>query len=250
MSRFFVRRLRLLLAASAAASLMAVPAHAGPPFVTDDPEPTDLHKWEIYTFVGGSHTPGDTSGEAGLDLNYGGAKDLQLTAVIPAQFSGSSGQDWGMGDVELAAKYKFLHQDGPTGLDMAFFPRVFLPTAYDRGSDRRAALLLPLWAQKDYGKWSVFGGGGYTLNPGPGNRNFWTSGLGVQRQVTERLMLGGEVYHQSADTLAARDFTGLNVGGAYKLVDHWSLLFSGGPGVQNAKQQGQYDFYLSLKADY
>ncbi|MBS0297842.1 MAG: hypothetical protein JSR45_16150 [Proteobacteria bacterium] len=250
MSRFSVRRLRLLLAASAAVAALATGAHAGPPFVTDDPEPTDLHKWEIYNFVGGSHTPGDTSGAAGLDLNYGGAKDLQLTAVFPIQFSGSHGQDWGMGDVELAAKYKFLHQDGPAGLDIAFFPRVFLPTAYDRHSDRHAALLLPIWAQKDYGKWSVFGGGGYTINPGPGNRGFWTSGLTVQRQVSDRLMLGAEVYHQTADAVGAKDFTGVNLGGAYRLVDHWSLLFSGGPGVQNAKQQGQYDFYLSLKADY
>ena len=249
MARLIARRLAFALSASIAGAL-ATAAHAGPPFATDDPEPTDLHRWEIYNFVGGSHTPGDTSGEAGLDLNYGGAKDLQLTAVIPAQFSGSHGQDWGMGDVELAAKYRFLHQAGPTSLDVAFFPRVFLPTTYDRHSDRHAALLLPIWAGRDYGKWSVFGGGGYTINPGPGNRGFWTSGLAVQRQVSERLMLGGEGYDQTRDTMGGKDFTGVNLGGAYKLVDHWSVLFSGGPGVQNARSQGQYDFYLSLKADY
>ena len=43
-----------MLFRSIAALLLAVPtvAWAGPPFVTDDPEPTDLHKWEIYSFAG------------------------------------------------------------------------------------------------------------------------------------------------------------------------------------------------------
>ena len=119
-------------------------AVAGPPFLTDDPEPTDTGHWEIYNFVQGAHTPGDTSGEAGFDLNYGGAKDLQLTAVLPAQFSGPGGDSWGMGDIELAAKYRFLHQAGPTGLDVSIFPRVFVPSAYDRHGDRRTDLLVPI----------------------------------------------------------------------------------------------------------
>ncbi|HEY3814346.1 MAG TPA: hypothetical protein VGL66_14075 [Caulobacteraceae bacterium] len=235
------------LAVLAVTLCVASPAFAGPPFLTDDPQPTDQGHWEIYNFVDGVHTPGDTSGEAGLDLNYGGAKDLQLTAVIPAQFAGDG---WGMGDVELAAKYKFLHQNGPTGLDVAFFPRVFLPTAFDRGSDRRANLLLPVWAEKDFGKWSVFGGGGYQINPGPGNRNFWISGLTLTRQVSDNLMLGAEVYHQTADADLGRDWTVVNAGGALRFTKHWSLLFSAGPGVQNPREAGQSDFYLSLKADY
>ncbi len=238
------------LAAAAALVIalgLAAPAFAGPPFLTDDPQPTDEGHWEIYNFVQGFHTPGDTNGEAGLDLNYGGAKDLQLTAVIPAQFAGDG---WGMGDIELAAKYKFLHQDGPTGLDVSFFPRVFLPTAFDRGTDRRANLLLPVWAEKDFGKWSVFGGGGYQINPGPRNRNFWISGVTVTRQVTENLMLGAEVYHQTAAGDLGRDWTAVNLGGQYKFTKHWSLLLSGGPGVQNPREAGQSDVYLALKADY
>src|SRR5262249_15133980 len=134
---------RLAPVAVFAASLsVAFPAFAGPPFLTDDPQPTDEGHWEIYNFVNGVHTPGDTAGEAGIDLNYGGAKDLQLTAVIPAGYDNSS---WGSGDVELAAKYKVVHKDGPWGVDIAVFPRVFLPTAFDRHGDRHANLLLPVW---------------------------------------------------------------------------------------------------------
>jgi hypothetical protein len=36
----------------------------------------------------------------------------------------------------------------------------------------------------------------------------------------------------------------------YRLNDHWSLLASGGPGIQNAREEGRYAFYASLKADY
>ena len=65
------------------ASCGAVPALAGPPFVSDDPEPTEAGHWEIYGFAAGAHMAGETDGAAGLDINYGGAKELQLTAVVP-----------------------------------------------------------------------------------------------------------------------------------------------------------------------
>jgi hypothetical protein len=61
----------------------AASAIAGPPYLTDDPEPTDYGHFEIYTFNSGMVSRGDTSGETGIDFNYGGAPNLQLTATIP-----------------------------------------------------------------------------------------------------------------------------------------------------------------------
>jgi hypothetical protein len=235
------------LAMALGLAVTATPALAGPPFLNDDPEPTEPGHWEIYNFVAGAHTPGLTEGEAGIDLNYGAAKDLQLTAVFPVAFEQSNGGTSVTGGViELAVKYKVLHQDGPTGLDVAVFPRLFVPTH----GDARTNLFLPVWAQKDYGHWSVFGGGGYDLNPGPGQRNYWLGGVGVSRQVTKRLMLGVEAYHRGADSLGGKAYTALNFGGAWKATEHWSVLASTGPGVENARSEGQYGFYLSLKADY
>ena len=244
-----VRRLSFL---AALFGLAASPALAGPPYVTDDPQPTERGHWEIYSFASGGHVGGETAGEAGLDLNYGGAKDLQLTLVLPLAYERVNGEtDVGMGVVEAAAKLKVLHQteNGWTP-DVAIFPRLFLPTAPARFGSRHVNLLLPVWAEKDFGKWSVFGGGGYQLNPGGDNRDFWTGGLAVTRQVTDRLNLGAEVFHRTRDAADGRDFTGVNLGVALKLAPHWSLLASGGPGLQNAREEGRYDFYLSLKADY
>jgi len=228
---------------------LAFPAHAGPPFITDDPEPTEPGHWEIYNFVSGAHVPGTTAGAAGLDLNYGAADDLQLTAVIPTAFQ-SEGQI-GLGNIELAAKYRFLQQadEAPTP-DVSFFPRLFVPTAGRQFGTGRANLLLPLWAEKDFGPWSLFGGGGYVINPGAGNRNYWTGGLVLSRTIGEDFSLGLELYHQSPASLDAHAFTGLNIGASYRLTGHWSLLASGGPGIQNQTREGEYAFYGALKADY
>ena len=59
------------------------PALAGPPYVSDDPQPTDYKHFEIYTFSNGTTTRGDIGGAAGIDFNYGAAPNLQLTTTLP-----------------------------------------------------------------------------------------------------------------------------------------------------------------------
>ena len=245
------RPLRAAVAAAAVAALAACPAWAGPPYVTDDPGPTDLGHWEIYNYTFGLDAAGSTAGEVGLDLNYGAAKDLQLTLVIPAAYSSSDVNAFGAGQVEAAVKYRFLHQsDGTLTPDVAFFPRVFLPTASPGLESSRTDLLLPLWAEKDWGDWSLFGGGGYQFNPGPGDHDFWTGGVVLTRQVTKALNLGAEVWGHTKDLTTDGDFAGVNLGLDYRLTPHWSLLAAGGPGLKNAAQEGRWYFYLALKADY
>jgi hypothetical protein len=231
--------------------MLAGKAHAGPPFITDDPEPTDTGHWEIYNFIQGTRPFGLTTGQAGLDINYGGYKDLQLTAVLPADFDKAQRTQLGFGDIELAAKYRFLHQSEDTLIpDIAFFPRIFAPTSGRQFGSGRLASFFPLWAQKDFGQWSLFGGGGYNINPGPGQRNFWQASAALQRSVTDQLSLGVEVYHQTSDIIGAKPFTGINFGVTYKLSDHWSLLAAAGPVMQHPADGGRFDFYLALKADY
>jgi len=141
------------------------PALAGPPYVSDDREPTDYKHFEIYTFNNGTATRSDVGGAAGIDFNYGAAPDLQLTATLPIGFdspaTGKTG--FGLGNIELAAKYRFLHQDS-FGLDVSVFPRVFLPSGPTNNGDNTTSLLLPVWVQKDWsGGWSAFGGGGCVI---------------------------------------------------------------------------------------
>ena len=249
-----IRRLRPLALALALLAT-AGEVRAGPPYLSDDPEPTDPGHWEIYNFAIGAGAANALGGEAGFDINYGAAKDLQLTVVLPVAFEGSQGFSLnglrgGPGDVELAVKYRFLHQAEGGGFpDVAVFPRLFAPTADHRFRTGEFGLLLPIWAEKDFGPWSVFGGGGYQINPGPGDLGFWQGGVTLSRNIGKRLSLGAELYGQPRDAESGGAFGALNLAATCKLVEHWSLLASAGPSWSPRSADG-YVFYLALKADY
>ena len=240
------RRLRGI-ALAAAILAWATPAWAGPPYVTDDPEPTDSGHIEHYAYVSGTNAPGKVSGETGFDLNYGVAKDLQLTAVIPLEYGGGSGARAEPGDLQLAAKYRFLHQFKGSWLpDAAFFPAIGLPTGGRAFSSGRPTFFLPVWLQKDVGKWSSFAGGGYDINPGPSRRDFTLLGWAVTRSVTERLNLGVELYHQTPTMVGGFPATNLGVGLIYQFTKHIALLASGGPSLEHVRENGASEFYFSL----
>jgi hypothetical protein len=228
---------------------VAAPTYAGPPYLTDDPEPTELGKWEIYNFVTFDGRRGDVGGIAGWDLNYGPAEGVQLTATLPIAFLHRPEAGWraGRGDVEIGAKYRFLN-DKESGWQAAVFPRVILPTSAKNLGGARARLLLPLWVQKEFGKTSVFGGGGYEINPGTGNRNFWQAGVAVTRDVSEKLQLGGEVSAQSADTGSGKGSTGVDIGVIRKLVGPCSLLLAGGPSFSGGETS--YHGYIALGLNF
>lgn len=242
--------MRFILKAVMAAAMAAISgiAVAGPPFDTDDPEPTDSGHWEIYAFAAGDHQGGLLQGSGGVDLNYGPVPGIQLTATLPVDFDDERGFHAQAGDAELGVKYRFLHRE-KAGVSIAIFPRLFVPTAGRRFGSGRLSVLLPIWAQKDFGAWSLFGGGGYTIDPGAGNRDFWLEGAALTRQVTKRLQLGGEATHQGPDTIGGRGTTTLGLGGIYRLGGPCSLLFSGGPQWEGRDRAGIH-FYVALGLNF
>lgn len=244
MRKFLPRRFAALLIAAPAVT------YAGPPYVTDDPQPTDYQHYEVYFFDGGTAVKGDTASEAGIDFNYGGAPNLQLTAVIPVEFDNPAGADstYGLGNIQLAAKYRFLHAED-IGWDVSVFPRVFLPSTHTAG-DRDTSVLVPIWAERDWGRWSTFGGGGCALNHGGDATNYCLLGWVLTRKVTESLELGAEVYYQGADARGAKASTGLGAGLTYDLTEHLHLMGSIGPGLQNAAQANLYTWYAALLLTY
>ncbi len=88
------------------------------------------------------------------------------------------------------------------------------------------------------------------IAPGPDSRNSWISGAALTRTLTDRLSVGAEIYHHTIDAPGGKPFTGMNIGIAYKAAEHWSLLASTGPGLQNPAAEGRYGFYLALEATY
>jgi hypothetical protein len=226
-----------------AAVVLPVSAHAGPPFLTDDPEPTETKHWEVYAPLFEADGAGkDFEGAFGAEINYGAAKDVQLTVGLSAAYThGAAGWRWGAGDLEASVKYRF-YNDESAGLQIAAFPGITLPTAsHGMGADRVTALL-PIWAQKDFGKWSVFGGGGYAINPGAGNRDYWTGGVAVARRFGDKLLVGLEADRQGADSLSGRAATRLGVGAIYDMPGPLRLLASGGPTLDDGGDTGFHAF--------
>jgi hypothetical protein len=207
---------------------LSAPANAGPPFLTDDPEPVEFQHWEIYAPLFEADGSGkDFEGAFGAEINYGAAPNLQVSLGFRAAFSHDE-QGWhsGAGDVEASVKYRIYDK---AGLQMAAFPGLTLPTAKQGLGAGKVTALLPVWAQKDMGPWSVFGGGGYAVNPGSGNRDYWTGGVAVTRQVSERLLVGAEIDRQGTDTVGGSASTSVGLGAIYDLPGPLRCSLPAGP---------------------
>lgn len=121
-------------------------AVAGPPFLTDDPEPTQTGHWEIYApLVEVQGRGAEYEGSAGVELNYGLTTDLQLTLGLPLDFRhDASGMRWGAGDMRISAKYRIVH-DADSGFQLALFPGISLPTNSNVMGTGKVSALLPIW---------------------------------------------------------------------------------------------------------
>ena len=223
-------------------------AFAGPPYVTDDPEPTDYQHFEIYTFNDGTAARDERAGETGIDFNYGAALDLQLSTTIALSYvQPQPGKTvWAVGNIEFGAKYRFLSQDD-FGWDVSAYPQVFLPSASARLGEPHASVFLPVWMQKDWDAWSTFGGGGCTLGSGSGAKDWCVAGWALTRHVLPNLEIGAEIYHATPDMRDERQSTGMGVGAIYDLNETYHLLASFGPGIQNAAETNRMTWYAALE---
>jgi len=218
--------------------MLAGKAYAGPPFITDDPETVEYQHWEFYIASQMNRIPGDLSGSAPiLELNYGVVPNVQLHLIAPLAYDAPSGgkTHYGFGDLEWGTKIRFI-EEKENGLmpQVGIFPMLEIPTGSERENlgNGHATAFLPLWLQKSWGKWTVYGGGGYGINSGAENQNWGYAGVVIQKQVRENLLIGVEFYHQTAYQTDFPNYgTGFNVGVVYDLSKEHHLLFSAGRSI-------------------
>jgi hypothetical protein len=237
------------------ALVVSAPAIAGPPFITDDPEPAEYRHWEVNYALMGSLVQGGGAGTLpNIDANYGALPDLQLHVQPQVAYVRTpSGTQFGIGDTEIGVKYRFIEEDDQGWRPMvSFYPLFEIPTGdHKRGLGNGVGqTFLPIWAQKTVGKWTVYGGAGYGINPGAEGKNAWFVGGVALYQVTEALQLGGEVFLQTAEEPGGKDSPGFNLGGQYDLTDDYHLLFSAGRGLANAETTNRLSAYLALQVIY
>jgi hypothetical protein len=210
-------------------ALGAIPATAGPPYLTDDPEPVEYRHWEVYAasqwFVS-RHAADGTAPH--VEVNYGALPELQLHAIVPAALALRSGQAvrYGLGDIELGVKYRFVDETERRP-QIGTFPLVLLPTgsaARGLGSGKMQALL-PIWVQKSFGRWTTYGGGGIRLASGERDG---VAGWLVQRGLGKSVTLGTEAFLTVPLSRGSTEIR-INLGLVIDFSTLQHLLLSAGP---------------------
>lgn len=207
-------------------------SQAGPPFVTDDPEPIEHRHGEAYIF-----TTIETNGKGtelvapAFEANYGPFSNVHLHLVVPFALSAPEGapQEYGLGDMEIGAKYLFLTETAGRP-QIGIFPLLEIPTG-DEGKglgNGQVWAKFPLWIQKSWGPWKSYGGGGYAVNRAPGMKSFAFGGVLLQRELSKKISLGGEIFGQQPDEAGGDPAVLYNIGGQYNINNHYSILFSAG----------------------
>ncbi len=125
---------------------------AGPPFITDDPEPLGHCHWEIDV---ASQMTKDKNGLSGTaphaEINYGLLDNVDLHTIIPLSYvSPNEGPtNYGFGDIELGVKYRFVQESDRFPM-VGTFPLIEVPTGdHKRGlGTGHMRAFFPLWLQK------------------------------------------------------------------------------------------------------
>jgi hypothetical protein len=219
----------------AVGSLLAINlAQGGPPFVTDDPEPPPPGGWEINVPFILERTPNQTEMDAPLfDFNYG-LPDVQLKVEFPIKIVHEDGEGTaaGAGDLLLGVKWRFLNNEQSQFL-LGTYPQLLLPTGdHGRGLGQgRPAFVLPLVAQKNWEKWTLYGNVGFWWQTAAETRDYFYVGTVLEREINARLTLGAELFGNSPKERGGRSDVAFNLGGTWKLSKHVNLLFAGGRGI-------------------
>jgi hypothetical protein len=250
---------RLRLTVLALLLFAAALAHAqGPPYQTDDPVPVDLHHYEFYIFGGADGTPAemDSLGPA-FEFNWGALPRVQLHAILPWGViapsnnpiylpAGTGPKAFGLTDVELGAKIAFI-KEGRHMPQIGSFTMFEMPTGnYEKGLGvGKVWYKLPIWFQKNYGKWLFDGGGGYQVVPQADYRDFPYTGWLVKRELSEQWELGAEVFAHGREGYATPQTersTLIDVGGYYHFKHNTDkqILFCYGHSVAGQTENYAY----------
>ena len=201
---------------------------AGPPYVTDDPEPVAYRHWELYLASMLLHDGAGWSGTLPhVEANYGAAPNLQIHLIAPRSFTRPPGGPfaYGNGTVEVGAKVRFI-QETDWRPQVGTFPLVEAPTG-DRAKglgDINTPVFVPIWFQKTMGPWQSYGGGGYWFNPGSGNRDYLQLGWQAQYNIDERWSPGVEFFYLTPQTEDGSARVSFNAGLVVNLTGNHHLM--------------------------
>ena len=231
--------------------IVAGPAFAGPPLLTDDPDtPGDKH-WEINIAFTIDKLQSEATFETPLlDLNYGVGNNIQLKYEVPLliQHEQGIGTQSGLGNSLVGVKWRFLDEE-KIGVNMSTYPQFeFNPptSSADRGLvEKGTNLLLPVEVSKKFGPFWVGGELGYTIRQN--SDNDWFYGLCSGYEIRENLTIMGEI-HGGVTKEFKKEETVFNIGTQWDFSKKFGLLASAGRRFSRAtSDEPDLLFYLGLQ---
>jgi hypothetical protein len=230
----------------------------GPPFQTDDPVPVDLHHYEFYIFGAMDGTPVevDSTGPA-VEFNWGAISRVQVHAILPLGSvnplnnpvylpSGTGPSNFGLTDMEIGVKIAYI-KESKFVPQIGSFTLFEIPTGNsDKGLGAgKTFYKLPIWLQKNLGKWTLDGGAGYEIMPQTGFRNFPYGGFLLKREFSERWELATEIFSHAREGTApaqTQASTMIDAGGYYHFKNHPGMQFLFAYGHSVAGQTENYGY--------
>lgn len=213
-------------------------AQGSPPFITDDPGTPGNRHWEINLGVTTERRPGETVSELPLiDVNYGLGERFQLKWEAPIVQLRESGEPSkaGLGNSLVGLKWRF-YDEGEHGLAAAVYPQIEFNNpghSDERGLvESGSAFLLPFLFEKEFGPVNLTGEIAREFRD---DGDTWHYGIIVSHEFAPRFSAGFE-FNGSADERFHASVLVFNLGAAYEVNEHFSVLLSVGRELHNGDE--------------
>lgn len=222
---------------------------AGPPIVTDDTGTPGPGKWEANIGFNMEKRRSKTEYQIPvLDVNYGIGERIQLNYIVPwtALHIPEEGTKSGLGNSEIAIKWRFLDQD-KRGIDISVYPRLIInnPSSADRGIvDKGTIFRLPFQMEKKIGIITVNPEVGYDFHQEGSDQ--WIYGLALKYAEVKGLEMLAEIFG-TTDNKFSNAETAVNIGLRKDVVENVSLHASIGTGLGSGSDRIQLLSYAGFQ---
>ncbi len=223
---------------------LGMPVLAGPPFNVDDPGTVELHHYQLTAaYISSQSSAGEQQAFPNLSLGYGLTNNIELDLGLGANSVRNTGMPRvaGFGDTTLGFKWRF-QEENKRKPQLALGYQIKVPTAdVDRGlGSGTVDNSFWLTGAKSYGRWVAFTNVGYNFLGGRSGENNLFYGLGLTYQLTEKLVVGAQVYGNTAAAPGTKSELAWGVGMTYNWAPDRALLVGLGRSEQGFSDLNVY----------
>ncbi|HLK55819.1 MAG TPA: hypothetical protein VKU00_04620 [Chthonomonadaceae bacterium] len=211
---------------------LATASLAGPPYNIDDPGTVEFRHFSLITYYASSHTAGsEAQGTPSFLLAYGLRNNVELDLVggVTSARTTGIGRKTGFGDLSPMVRWRFK-EETKNCPQFALGYQMKIPTASASQGLGTGAMDHALWlsSAKSFKRLQAFGNVGYNFLGGSDGKNNLFYGVGLNYQTTDKLILGAQIYGNSANAPGNTDDLSWGIGAIYMYRPDQALLLQAG----------------------